>query len=83
MVFGYQGMPEVGDKVHIYYRADEAFHVAADLKKNLAGHLSLATLRNDGFVSLDAGKRATSSRSRSSARAGSCTSMRACDPAVS
>jgi hypothetical protein len=54
MVIGVQGTPEVGDKIHVYYTADEAFHLNEDLKKNRAGHFCLATLRKDGFVSLDA-----------------------------
>ena len=54
MVFVFQGLPVVDDRVYIYYQGDEAFHIGADVKENRTGNLCLATLRRDGFVSLDA-----------------------------
>jgi hypothetical protein len=56
MVFVMQGLPERDGKVHVYYNADNAFHIGAQVAKGRTGQLCLATLRRDGFVSLDAPK---------------------------
>ncbi len=49
-----QGLPERDDRVLVYYVGDEAFHTNASVQNSKTGHLCLATLRQDGFVSLDA-----------------------------
>jgi hypothetical protein len=54
MVFVVQGLPEKDGRVLVYYRGDEAFHTNASGQNGKIGHLCLASLRQDGFVSLDA-----------------------------
>ena len=52
MVFAMYGLVDRGDELWIFYRGDEALHTRATPGR--LGNLCLATLRKDGFVSLDA-----------------------------
>jgi hypothetical protein len=52
MVFAMYGIEDRGDEIWIYYRGDQGLHSSATPPKY--GNLCLATLRKDGFVSLDA-----------------------------
>jgi hypothetical protein len=50
MIWPCQGIIEVGDRLHLYYRADSVLHRAMP---GTWGNFCAATLRKDGFVSLD------------------------------
>ncbi len=52
MVWGVSDMMDVGEKVFVYYRAEETLHTR--LVPHHGYHVCLGTLRRDGFVSLDA-----------------------------
>ena len=54
MVFAIQGLVDRGDRTYLYYTGDAAFHLSKDVKEGKIGQLCLATLRRDGFVSLNA-----------------------------
>ena len=54
MVFAIQGLVDRGDRTYLYYTGDAAFHLSKDVKEGKIGQLCLATLRRDGFASLDA-----------------------------
>ena len=50
MIWPCQGVIEQGDRLHLYYRADSVLHTTMP---GTWGNFCLATLRKDGFVSLD------------------------------
>jgi hypothetical protein len=56
MVYVHQGLYEKDGRVSLLYSGNEARHVTAEIKQGRGSHLALATLRQDGFVSLDAPK---------------------------
>lgn len=56
MVYLHQGLFEKDGRISLLYSGNEAPHVTAQIKQGRGSHLALATLRQDGFVSLDAPK---------------------------
>lgn len=56
MVSVHQGLHEKDGRISLLYEGIEALHVEAQVKKGRGSNLCLATLRQDGFVSLDARK---------------------------
>jgi hypothetical protein len=55
-ILPFSGFVERKDRIYIYYRCDPVLPRLPLLKKSNAASLCLATLRQDGFVSLDAPK---------------------------
>jgi hypothetical protein len=56
MVYVHQGLIENAGTVSLLYSGNESLHISALVKKGRGSSLCLATLRQDGFVSLDAPK---------------------------
>ncbi|MFB3902390.1 MAG: hypothetical protein ACE15E_02970 [Acidobacteriota bacterium] len=54
VIMPYAGLIERGDKIYIYYRGDPVVPRIQLLKQTTSASLCLATLRRDGFISLDA-----------------------------
>ncbi|MBI4624024.1 MAG: hypothetical protein HY736_12510 [Verrucomicrobia bacterium] len=54
IIMPYSGLIERGDRIFIYYRGDPVVPRLELLKQTTSINLCLATLRRDGFVSLDA-----------------------------
>jgi hypothetical protein len=54
MILPFSGLIERGDRIYLYYRGDPVIPRVELLKETRSINLCLATLRRDGFVSLDA-----------------------------
>ncbi len=56
IIMPYAGLVERGDRIYLYYRGDPVATRLELLKQSKSINLCLATLRRDGFVSLDAAR---------------------------